>query len=391
MKISIKQKIRWSILTALYYFMRVFPIKKNKIVISNFYGRGFGDNGKYIAKELLSQSVDYDIVWLTDKRDDEMPDVIRISKYLARGSFSIKTIYEEVTAKIWIDNCRKEPWVRKRKKQYYIQTWHGDFGPKRIERDAIDKLSDTTIHAAIRDSKMVDLMVSGSKFKTKQYETVFWYDGKIAEIGSPRCDIIISNDFNQKVSIKQKLGYNDCAKILMYAPTFRDGMCEDLLSIFALPWESVLDALTKRFGGTWFGMLRLHPNLTKLSDKLRLPENVVNVSTYPDIQELLLVCDSLVTDYSSALYEFALTGKPGFIYATDITEYEKERDVYFSLRSTPFPVAQSKDELISNIIKFNEQIYNEQHRAFYSNVVGQVYSRNAAEAIADKIKTICIE
>ena len=58
---------------------------------------------------------------------------------------------------------------------------------------------------------------------------------------------------------------------------------------------------------------------------------------YSDIQELMVSSDALITDYSSCIYDFMLSRKPGFIYATDADKYNNGRGLYYSLTSTPFP------------------------------------------------------
>ena len=84
---------------------------------------------------------------------------------------------------------------------------------------------------------------------------------------------------------------------------------------------------------------------------------IKDVSKYSDIQELMLITDVGITDYSSWIFDFLLTGKPAFIYADDIYLYEDERGFYYPLSTTPFPIAQTSDELQRNIIKFDLQKY----------------------------------
>ena len=116
-----KSKLAFYIRIFLYYFFGIFPIKKNKIFIQNFNGKGYGDNPKYIVEEILRRDLDFVLVWaVMPKLSKNFPKGIKTVRYK-----SIRAIYEEATAKIWIDNCRKQLYVRKRKEQYYIQTWHG--------------------------------------------------------------------------------------------------------------------------------------------------------------------------------------------------------------------------------------------------------------------------
>ena len=150
--------------------MRIFPIKKNKIVITSFYGKGYGDSSKYICNYLINnQKENVEIVWLVnDISDNNLPKEIKAVKYK-----SLRAIYERVTAKIWIDNARKHDYELKRKDQYYIQLWHSSLRLKKIEKDAINYLPKTYIKNAIHDSKMIDLMVAGCEFSYNTYKNSF--------------------------------------------------------------------------------------------------------------------------------------------------------------------------------------------------------------------------
>lgn len=128
---GLKLRSVWTIKTFMFYIFRICPIKKNKVVFTNYYGKGYGDNAKYIAEEIIKQNIRLDLVWLVNDLDYHVPNEIRKVKY-----DTIASIYEMVTAKVWIDNCRKQIYVRKRKSQFYIQTWHGDIGFKKVEKEA---------------------------------------------------------------------------------------------------------------------------------------------------------------------------------------------------------------------------------------------------------------
>src|SRR5699024_3955713 len=126
------------------FFLWLFPIKKNKIVISNYFGKGFGDNAKYILNELNRRNLSIDIVWLL--KDELFPTIklpinTRIVKY-----GSLRSLFEMATAKVWISNTRLYYSPPKRKQQYYIQTWHSPLRLKTIEKDAESNLSEYYIH-----------------------------------------------------------------------------------------------------------------------------------------------------------------------------------------------------------------------------------------------------
>lgn len=379
--------LKYKIMVALFYLMRIFPVKRNKIVFCSFSGKGFGDNCKYIALELLKQSQKYDLVWLTADGDDEsVPRQVRTVKYL-----SLRSVYEQATAKVWVDNRRKPGYVRKRKNQYYIQTWHAGISLKKVEKDAELAMPQYYIWAAKRDSKMADLFLSSSKWDTECYRRAFWYDGHILEEGLPRQDIIFNLTDEKKSLLKKKIGIDEKYKIAMYAPTFRKNMTEKDLSVYSIDWNNFLEILRKRFGGTWKGMIRLHPNVSKYVNSLQLPTNVLNVTNYPDMQELIAISDVAITDYSSAILEFAMTGRPGFIFAVDLEDYKKDRDLYFSLEELPCPLALSNEQLIENVKLFDARKYAESVRAFYHGRCGLFEGGHASEAVAQIIDRIIFD
>ena len=372
-------------LSSLYYLMRVFPLKKNKIVLSNHLGKPYGDSEKYIAEALRKRRKNYDIVWLAkDLTQRVYPKGIRVVKYN-----SLQSIFEQATAKIWIDNRRKPNFVRKRLGQFYIQTWHGNIALKRLEQDTESKLEPRYVAAAKKDSKMIDVFLSGSKWETECIRTTFWYDGPIRQIGYPRQDPLIAGQDAMRRKVKRKFKLPVDTKILLYAPTFRQSKDEDSLSVYSLNWSKVLAALSERFGGNWVGMIRLHPNIAALADKFRIPSDVINVTDYSDMQELTACCDCLITDYSSTVIEAGIADKVGFIFATDFEDYKKDRDVYFDIRDDlPFPFADDDDSLIRNILHFDQEKYTTELNHFLNDVYGVVRNGDASEKVCRMIDRV---
>ena len=366
--------------------LRLFPVKNNKIFICNDYGRGFGDNPKYICNELLKKSEHYDIVWAVKDLSYPLPEGIRGVKYK-----SLAFYYEMTTSGIWIDNCRKYHYMRKRKNQYYIQTYHGDVGIKKAEGDAIQSLSYKYIYDAINDSKMIDLFISGNRWMTEGIRRAYWYSGKIAEIGSPRRDIFYNASEKDYIRIRNNLGISCASKVLLYAPTFRKGQDEKSLDVYRLDWKRITEALEKRFGGKWVGLIRLHPNLARFFNDFCIPEGVINVNEYPDMKELLIIAVCCMSDYSSTLFEFAVTGKPGFIYAEDVEEYKNDRGLHFTFDQIPFTVSTSNEELAENILAFNEEEYSKRNKYFFKDIIGIYDDGTAYKKIVEIIENVVNE
>ncbi|HPT77507.1 MAG TPA: CDP-glycerol glycerophosphotransferase family protein [Candidatus Atribacteria bacterium] len=368
--------------SALYYYLfRVFPINNKKIVISSYYGKGFSDNPKYIALELLKQGCGYDIVWLVRPEfNTGFPDGIRAVRY-----GTMKAAFELTTARVWIDNCRKAAVVKKRKGQYYIQTWHGGLGIKRIEGDAIESLSRQYVISARFDSTMIDLLISNSKHLTDIYKRAFWYDGEIYECGYPKNDIFFKDNVDIKRRVRSFYGVDDTTKIALYAPTFRD---HQDLSAYDMDYHRVIAALEHKTGDRWILLIRLHPNLAELNDGIQYGGKLINATRYPDMGELAIACDLLISDYSSAMFDAEMQKKPTFIYASDYDKYMDNRGSYFDMKKDlPFPLATNSDELVNNIAEFDQREY-EANVDRFNERVGLKETGRAAELVAERIRDV---
>lgn len=337
----------------------VLPINKKRVLVSSYYGLGYGDNLKYVVEELLKNN-DLEIIWLV--KNKEISKTLP-SKVKCVDINSFKSVYYLATSKVWIDNCRKPFILKKRKSQYYVQTWHG-FALKKIEKDAENSLSKWYVKNAKKDSKCIDLIISDSKFMDNIYKNSFWYNGETQILGSPRNDIII-----EPKKVKEKV-YNyfkldNSVKTVLYAPTFR---ADGSLKAYNLDYDKLLKACKERYGEEFVALVRLHPNVINKSSDLTFTSKVINASTYPDMQELLSTVDIVISDYSSLMFDFALSFKPCFQFATDIEEYKKDRDFYFDLNSLPFPLATNNEELFNNIINFEKDSYYSGLKDFYDKV-----------------------
>lgn len=366
------------LLTGLWWLIcRLFPIKKNKIVISSYYGRGYSDSPKAICDELLKRGAGLDLVWLTDTPQG-LPAGVRAVPYSGAGR-----IYQLSTAKVWIDNCRKGSRFKK-KGQIYLQTWHG-FALKRIEKDVVDKLPDPNYEAyARRDSAQTDLIVSNSAHMTGVYRNSFWYGGEIGEFGSPRNDALLRPSVCRG-KVRKALGIPEESNIVLYAPTFR---ADHSLEPYRLDAAAVRAAFEARFGGSWVFVTRLHPNIAKLAGELRY-DGAADATMYDDIQELLSASDAVISDYSSVIFDFAVTGRPCFQFAADIAAYRNDRNFYIPLETLPFPLAETSDGLCENIRRFDEKSYGAAWSAFcvkYGFREDGRASERCADWILDKMK-----
>ena len=352
-------------LKAVYYYVflsifLIFKIDNKKIIIENYYGKGFWDMGKYIYNELVKYG--YKIYWPTmEKYRDSLNGGARYIKY-----DSIKYLYHLSTAKIWINNCRFRYGIKKKGGQFYIQTWHGCIALKKVESAVEGKLWKYYILSAKNDSKMANIFVSNSSFCTNFYKKYFRYNGKILEYWCPRNDIIVNNDKDIIVKVKQFFWLLNSHKICLYAPTFREWIS---LAAYNINYETLIAGLKSKFGWDWKLLIRLHPNISNMSSKLMgFNEDIINSTNYPDMQELLVATDFLITDYSSCIFDYALSRKPAMIYASDIEEYKNDRDFEIELEDTPFPIAMNNEMLEEVINSYDIDEYLKRLNKFYHDI-----------------------
>ncbi|HJG68072.1 MAG TPA: CDP-glycerol glycerophosphotransferase family protein [Staphylococcus ureilyticus] len=342
-------KIRWDLFN---FCFRWIPMNKNKIVVDNFFGKGYGGNPKYIVEKMFIENPNVDVIWVINNTVDKtlFPPQVKLVKFN-----SIRAIFEFSTAHIWIDNVKNNYKGRKRKGQFYIQTWHGGIGFKKVEKESIETLSKEYIKESKYDSKQIDLMISNSRWVSKNYRDNFWYNGKILETGLPRNDIFFMNSNNIKNKVKKFFRIN--GDIVLYAPTFRNYLSIDSqVELFKINGEKIVEELYKKFGKKYTLIVRAHPNIAK---DFNLKENqfLKNGSDYPDMQELLVASDVLITDFSSSVFDFMLKSSRIFLFAKDYRDYiENEREMKINpQKDLPFSFATSEKKLLNDINNFNQK------------------------------------
>lgn len=353
------------------------PKRKSKVVLQSFYGRGYSDSPKAIAEEMRRRG-GFRLYWVVKGQAEAESLPAGITPIQLD---SVRCIYHLCTAGVWVDNSRKWSFSQKRGRQYYVQTWHG-FPLKRIEKDAGDALPADYIQSAKKDSKMCDLFLSNGSFMSWVYRTGFWYHGEILLAGFPRNDVLVRGDAGAVQRARESLQLPEDTRFLLYAPTFRKEMG---LNVYDLDYPAVLQALSERFGGRWMVLAKLHPNVAARAAELRLnPAYVVNASTYADIQDLYLLSDAMVTDYSSVMFDYILTQKPCFLYVNDLQAYQNDRNFYYPLHKLPYDHAENNARLLACIAAFDAQRHIRKLTDFCTEF-GIRESGGAAKATVDKI------
>ena len=326
----------------------VFPIRKNRVVLTAYNGRQYSCNPKYLAEGLLKTGR-YDIYYaLRDDSKDILPNGIKRVKYRSLYHF-----YLLMTSGFVVFNSGgisiRLPY---RESQTIINTWHGGYSFKVIGNDIFKDAA--SIKQREEAGEILTYFLSGSGLATMQYTKSMSVPlRKFLTVGLPRNDILFQDHTEIRKRIRERFNIEKETKIVLYAPTYRDGPVMSMLDygLEQIDDKAVVKALEKRFGGTFVFMYKAHHDMIPTN----IGDNCINASAYSDIQELMCAADVIISDYSSCAADFALQRKIGFLYTPDIKEYEKVHPFSMDPSKWPYQTSNSNDELIQNIEDYDYQ------------------------------------
>jgi len=313
------------------------------VYFNSFQGR-YSDSPRAIAEELERTGAPLRQVWRTG----------------AAGTEGLPARYDGVTGGTW-DHVRAlgsagrvvvNGWMAthpKRRGQVWLQTWHGT-PLKRIAFDALSGVDAEARRTMARDVAKWDHLISPNPFSTEVFRSAFGYEGSMLETGYPRNDVLSSPDADAvRTRVREALGLEPGRTAVLYAPTWRDRVvAEDDPAGVSLLLDH--EQFSRELGQTHTLLLRLHHFIAgRFADVGG--SGCLNVSSHPDISELYLAADVLVTDYSSAMFDFAVTGKPQVFLAPDLEEYrDRMRGFYFDFEAeAPGPIVADTAELIAHV------------------------------------------
>lgn len=392
-----------------FYACRVFPIKKNLISVCTFEGKGgFGCNPKYLVEELHAQHPEYEFVWFVNDMTKEFPEYIKkVPNTLWSRAYWLSR------SKVWIDNYRKPYGTAKRKGQYYLNVNHYTIGIKCTGLWRGAGFSKMAYLVSRNDSDQMDGLVIDSTWCEDVSPKGLVYEGNYLKTGAPRCDVLYGNRKEQKATFRKRHGLPADAKVVMYAPTFREGAKDGKRFVFSEVWsidfKRLLENLTKKFGGDWYLCVRVHPQLAPTFEDYHNPElegRIINESQADDMYEILAGMNAYITDYSSACFEAGFTGMPVFLYADDVQKYAHDRgQLMWNLATDdrlhihnnrditprfdvemPFSLARDNEELEADILGFDADAYKKKLDDFHQTV-GLAFEGNASEKLAGEIET----
>ena len=338
--------------SAIYYpsmraMMRVlkrFPADDNRVVFEAGVGRQYADSPRYVYEELVRRGDTRTKVWALSgkihRRDDYTVIVDRLSP---------QYFWHLARARYWVNNQNFPHYVERRPDGVYVQTWHGTPLKRMLhDLDSIVGRDEGYKGRVSNAAQQWSLLASPSPWSTARMRSAFKYEGPVLEVGYPRNDVFFREGHEEvAASVRRRLGIAPDKTVVLYAPTFRDDRATGA-SRFAFHLALDLAALDAALDEDVVFLIRNHG---LVRGRVEIPDElatrVKDVTSYPEIQELFLASDVLVTDYSSVFFDFACLRRPIIFYAYDLESYRDElRGFYLDYETElPGPIVTTEKEL----------------------------------------------
>lgn len=297
---------------------RLFKVDDKLAIFISFHGRGYSDNPKAIYEQMRQDSRfdGYRFIWFIKNHKGKK---LHIEGAEIKEYFSIPYFYYLSKAKLWVVNCKLPTYIFKKENQVYLQTWHGT-PLKRLAHD-IDVSEDTTFyrsgvsyeqmcHSYDVDVARYNYMISPNAFCTKVFQTSFQINReRLIETGYPRNDFISNATKEECDAIKNKYHLPIDKKIVLYAPTWRDNSYVSAGYTFELKanfrkWKEILGEDT---------IVVFKPHyliINTFKDDPELDGFLYSIPAQEEINELYVISDVLITDYSSVFFDYAILNRP---------------------------------------------------------------------------------
>ncbi|MBG9783664.1 CDP-glycerol glycerophosphotransferase family protein [Shouchella lehensis] len=345
------------------------PVKKKQVMFESYSGKQYSCNPRAIYEYLKAEETDYELIWSVN-RDYVKEFQERNIPYIKR--LSLRWFFELARSRYWVTNSRMPNWLNKPSHTIYLQTWHGT-PLKKLAADMEDvRMPGTNREQYVRnfheETANWDYLISPNPYSTEIFKRAFQFHKEMLETGYPRNDQLVNGNTEQTiVRIKKELEIPLDKKVILYAPTWRDHHNAGPGS-YHFDLKLDLERCKEQLGDDYVVLMRLHSFITKAPDFSEHNGFVFDVTKNQDINELYLISDLLVTDYSSVFFDFAILKRPIIFFTYDLEEYRDDiRGFYFSLeKHAPGPIVKTTDECIQAIERAFKENDERKYEAFYN-------------------------
>lgn len=379
-----------------YFYYYTFNKMEDKYIFFEcFGGRNYTCSPKFMYEQMITMNEfsDYKFIW--SFKDIEGHDVAHYDNTIFVQSGSSDYYKYLSKSKYWIVNSIVDISIKKKKNQIYVQCWHGT-PLKRLRCDIeVNGASLNTIEEIKSrnniDAARFDYFISPSDYATEKFISAFNLDylnksDIIIQEGYPRNDSLFK--VNNKIikGIKSKLNLPIDKKVIFYMPTFRDDQHSSGVG-YTYKLEIDFDSLREKFSDEYVILFSSHYFVANSINLEKYKGFIFNVSGYDDINELFIVSDLLITDYSSIFFDYANLKRPIIFYMYDLDNYKGNlRDFYLDLDELPGPITTKQDELelYINDIKKVEKKFSKKYNEF-NKKLNYLDNKNASLRVIKKI------
>lgn len=375
---NVIRKVTYIYKLAVYKICKVGNKTDDKVIMfCSYAGKSYACSPKAIYEYMIKQDRyrDYKFIWA-------FKDVDKYKHMLDKNNTSIVKYdgrdYMKYLAisKYWIFNFKIQEHIEPKKNQVFVQCWHGT-PLKRLGFDlnhfdnALNTIDGMKKRYKIEANK-ISYFISPSRTATEKFTSAwnlrkFGKEGVIIETGYPRNDFLFNYTEEDVKAIKQKLGILDCdKKIILYAPTYRGNQHEAGVG-YVYKEEVNFEKMQRVLGEEYIILFRPHYFVANAFDFEKYKGFVYNVAGVDDINELYIISDMLITDYSSVFFDYANLKRPIIFHMYDLEHYRDESNgFYFDVESElPGNITRTDDELIDEIKRVGKNfVYNERYDSF---------------------------
>jgi CDP-glycerol glycerophosphotransferase len=335
------------LIATLLKFFWVIPLKKKTVLFLSFNGKQFSDSPKAVYDEMQRRSKNYKLIW-GFRNPEGIKNISRV-EYVKIPSLHYFLTF--CTSKYIIVNDFINTYLPVRKSQVLINTWHGGGWFKKVGLTGNNASEYNHFFFDYQCKKHTYFVASSEYFVDTVLHPSFNYQGEILRTGMPRNAIFFQENQNIKIEVRSKFTDDKDAFLVLFAPTYRN---------YSIPEEAELDlnrlkhAVSRKFGKHVVILFRAHHLINKFPIDY---SSVIDVTSYPDMQQLLLACDMLVSDYSSCMWDAAVQDKIVLVYAPDAQQYIDNRGFFLDIREWPFLLAFNNDEMVKEIDTYDKERY----------------------------------
>lgn len=329
------------------FFGLFIPIKQKKILFVSFGGKKYDDSPQSIYEKMASMPEfnDYQFIWAFIDIKKEIP---YSAKKVKIDSFAY--FYHALSSKFWIINVSAERGLRfKKRETICINTWHGTpikriYGEERLAQKSKNK----------RQPEDFNLVCAQSSYDQKIFSRIFHMSEKDIILSDlPRNDILLKYNQRDKGDIKIRLKIPEGKKVILYMPTYREYLRDENNACYLAPPMDVCK-WKEKLENQYILLIRAHYLVAKDMNIAEDDDFVKDVSSYPQLSELYAIADLMISDYSSAFFDYSVLERPMFCFAYDLDEYEEKRGFYLQLSNElPCTVHENEDDLLKDIITMN--------------------------------------